>query len=97
MKPIAQVHFINSFLSKKSSNPCAVFIFECYFATILIDFLIYCGNGLTMFHSSLIKFQWEKTGDGEGEDGRGGEEGEKRGGHGAMVLTQRQPQCHVDE
>ena len=31
---------------------------------------------------------------GEGEDGRGGEEG---GGHGAMVLTQRQPQCHVDE
>ena len=38
-----------------------------------------------MFHSSLIKFQWEKTGGGEGEDGRGREEG---GGHGAMVLTQ---------
>ena len=59
--------FYQQFPLKKSSNPCAFFIFECYFARILILFLTYCGNSLTMFHSSLIKCRWEKTGDGEGE------------------------------
>ena len=56
--------FYKQFPLKKSSNPCAMLAFECYFARILIRFLIYSGNSFT-------KLRWEKTGDGEGEKKRG--------------------------
>ena len=69
--------FYKQFPLKKSSNPCAMFAFECYFARILIHFLIYCGSSFTMFHmfhSSLTKFRWE----GEKKRGRRGARGTMR-------------------
>ena len=65
--------FYKQFPLKKSSNPCAMFAFECYFARILIHFLIYCSSSLTTRPS--LSFGGRRRGMGRGRR-RGGEEGD---------------------
>ena len=72
---------------KKSSNPCAMFAFECYFARILIHFLIYCSSSLTTRPS--LSFDGRRRGMGRGRR-RGGEEG-GTWSHGAHTAPASMP------
>ena len=83
--------FYRQFPLKKSSNPCAMFAFECYFARILIHFLIYCSSSLTTRPS--LSFDGRRRGRGRR---RGGEEGQESWGHRASWIVKK-PRCGMGE